>query len=49
MKINDKIRNEELQYDIDRETAKISALLSSKTDKHEILQVKEYYLLIEVE
>ena len=30
----DKIRNEKLQYDIDREAAKISALSSGKIDKY---------------
>ena len=30
MRINDKIRNGKLQYDINREVAKISALLSGK-------------------
>ena len=37
--INDKIRDENLQYDINRET--LSAVLSSKTDKYENLVVKE--------
>ena len=32
---NDKIRDEKLQYDSNRETAKISALLSGKIDKSE--------------
>ena len=32
MTINDKIRDEKLQYDINRETAKISALSSEKID-----------------
>ena len=45
----DKIRNEKLQYDIDREAAKISALSSGKIDKLTILQVKKYYLLIKEE
>ena len=49
MTIDDKIRDERLQYDINREVAKISALLSDKTDKHEFLQVKKYYYLIKVE
>ena len=31
MAIDDKIRNEKLQYDINRESAKISALSSGKT------------------
>ena len=35
MKIDDKIRHEKLQYDINREGAKISALSSGKIDKYE--------------
>ena len=34
---NDKIRNEKLQYDINRQTVKISALSSSKIHKYEYL------------
>ena len=34
MKIDDKFGDEELQYDINRETAKISALSSGKIDKY---------------
>ena len=34
MAIDDKIRDENLQYDINREAANISALSSSKIDKH---------------
>ena len=37
MTINDQIRNEKLQYDINRETAKISALSSDKIHKQEYL------------
>ena len=37
MIINDQIRNEKLQYDINREAAKISALLSGKIHKYEYL------------
>ena len=37
MAINDKIRDEKLQYDINREAAEISTLLSGKVDKHEHL------------
>ena len=37
MKINDNIRDEKRQCDIDREAAKISALSSSKIDKYEQL------------
>ena len=33
MTIDDKIRGEKLQYDINREPAKISALISGKIDK----------------
>ena len=35
MTINYQIRDEKLQYDINREAAKISALSSSKTDNYE--------------
>ena len=41
MTIDDKIRDEKLQYDINREAAKISAILSGKTDKHEYLISEE--------
>ena len=34
MTTDDKIRDEKLQYDINREAAKILALLSSKLDKY---------------
>ena len=37
MNIEDKIKDEKLQYDINRETAKISALSSGKIDKYEYL------------
>ena len=37
MTINDQIRDEKLQYDINREAAKISALLSGKIHKYEYL------------
>ena len=33
MAIDDKVRDENLQYDINRKTAKISALSSEKVDK----------------
>ena len=33
MAIDDKIRNEKLQYDINKEAAKISAFLHGKIDK----------------
>ena len=35
MTINDQIRYEKLQYDINRETARISALSSGKIGKYE--------------
>ena len=41
MTMNDKIRNEKLQHDIDRATAKISALSSGKIDKYEYLTSEE--------
>ena len=37
MTIDDQIRDEELQYDIHREAAKISASSSGKIDKYEYL------------
>ena len=39
--IGDKIRDEKLQYDINREAAKISALSSGKFDKYEYLTDEE--------
>ena len=41
MTTDDKIRDEKLQYDINREAAKISALSSWKIDKHEYLGGEE--------
>ena len=41
MTINDQIRDEKLQYDINREAAKISALSSGKIDKYEYLTGEE--------
>ena len=41
MTIDDKIRNEKLQYDIKKEAAKISTLSSGKIDKYEYLTEKE--------
>ena len=37
MTINDQIRDEKIQYDINREASKISALSSSKIHKYEYL------------
>ena len=47
MTTDDKVRDEKLQYNINREPAKTSALLSSKTDKY-VLQVKSSDLLVRV-
>ena len=41
MIIDDKIRDEKLQYDINREAAKTSALSSGKIDKYEYLTGEE--------
>ena len=41
MTIEDQIRDEKLQYDINIEAAKISALPSGKTDKYEYLTGEE--------
>ena len=41
MTIDDKIRNEKLQYDINRQAAKLSALSSGKIGKYEYLTGEE--------
>ena len=41
MTIEDQIKDEKLQYDINREAAKISTLLSGKLDKYEYLTGEE--------
>ena len=41
MTIEDQIRDEKLQYDINREAAKVSALSSGKINKYEYLTDKE--------
>ena len=41
MTIEDQIRDEKLQYDINREAAKISALSSGKIHKYEYLTCEE--------
>ena len=46
MTIEDQIRDEKLQYDINREAAKISTLSSGKINKYEFLVVKKYCPLI---
>ena len=44
-----KFRDEKLQYDINREAAKISELSSGKIDKYEYPTGEEYYLLVKRE
>ena len=46
MTVNDQIRDEKLQYDLNREAAKISALLSGKIHKYEYLTGQVYCRLI---
>ena len=41
MTTDDKIKDERLQYDINREAGKMSALLSGKINKYEYLTCKE--------
>ena len=41
MTIDDKVKNEKLQYHINREAAKVSALSSDKIDKYEYLTGEE--------
>ena len=41
MTIEDQIKDEKLQYDINREAAKISAVSSGKIDKYEYLSGEE--------
>ena len=49
MTIDNKIRDEKLQYNISRETAKISTETSGQIDKYEYLTSEKNYLLIKVE
>ena len=44
MTIDDQIRDEKLQYDIDRKTAEISALSSGKIHKYEYLTGEDILL-----
>ena len=44
MAIGDKIKDRKVQYDINRETAKLSTLSSGKTDKNEYLTGEEKLL-----
>ena len=41
MNIEDRIKDEKLQYDINRDAAKVSALSSGKIDKYEYLTSEE--------
>ena len=43
MTIHDEIRDEKLQYDINREAAKISALSANKFNKYEYLTGEEIF------
>ena len=51
MTIDDKIRDEKLQYDIKREAAKISTFTSGKFDRYEFTaeKVKKHCHLVKVE
>ena len=46
MTIENKIKDEKLQYDINREAAKISAVSSGKIDKYEYLTGEEIQQII---
>ena len=48
MTTDDKIREEKLENDINREAIKVYALSSGKTDKYEYYVFIKYYLLIRV-
>ena len=49
MTIDDKIRNEKLQCDINKEAAKTSAYHLEQLINMNFLQVKKYYLLVKEE
>ena len=46
--VNDEIRNEKLQHDIDKEAAKTLALSSGKIDKYDYLNSEEILPSIKV-
>ena len=48
MTIDNKIKDEKLQYSVTREAAKISASSSGRISKHEYLKAKKFYLLVQV-
>ena len=45
MAIDDKIKNEKIQYNINKEAAKISALLSGKIETYQYLLGEEIFPL----
>ena len=49
MTIDDKIKDENLQYDVNKEAAKMSPLLSGKVNKYEFLTGEEILKFIKVE
>ena len=49
MTIDDKIKDENLQYDVNKEAAKMSPLLSGKVNKYEFLTGEEILQFIKVE
>ena len=49
MIIDDQVKDTKLQYDVDKEALKISALSSGKINKYEYLTGEEIYHLIKVE
>ena len=49
MEIDDKIRNEKLQYDVNRKVAKYHPYHKVKLTNMNILQVKKYYVLLKEE
>ena len=49
MEIDDKIRNEKLQYDVNRKVAKHHHYHKVKLINMNILQVKKYYVLLKEE
>ena len=48
MAIHEKMKDEKLQFDINREKAKAPALVSDKFGKMGDLNVKKHYLLVQV-
>ena len=49
MSVNENIRDKKLQYNINKDAAKISELSSGKSINMKILHLKKYYLMIKVE